>query len=220
MPVFTPVAAVTSIYHRRRLRHTHRMTEPPDSLIQGNLTPEQHEAMQQLVFIMQDVMQRLSGFWVLNAEGEPEPATDPFAFMDMVQDPRRQIERTIICDGVLVSTVFLNIDHSFESGTRPVLWETMVFDERPRERNAAGIKLVPNFDGHSCRYSSRDDAVAGHKRIVAMVREAIQVGSKCHFFQQFFSIIVNGIDLSWHCRTHSRAASATIPLLDSAGQMS
>ena len=149
------------------------MTDPTDP-IQGNLTPEQHEAMRELVVTMQDLMLRLPHFWVLNAEGEPEPATDPFAFMDVIHDPRRHVERTTIGDGVVVSTVFLHIDHSFGLSDRPVLWETMVFDERPRvERVAGGIRRQPNFDGHTCRYSSRDDAIAGHKRIVAMVREVV-----------------------------------------------
>ena len=148
------------------------MTDP--ERIQGNLTPEQQEAIEQLVM----AMQRLPHFWVLNAEGEPQPATDPFtdpfALMAMIQDPRRQVERTTICAGVVVSTVFLFTDHAFGMSDRPVLWETMVFDERPRfEMEGDGLQHPANFNGHSARYSSLEDAIAGHKRIVAMVRDVL-----------------------------------------------
>lgn len=54
-------------------------------------------------------------------------------------------------DGIRVSTAFLGLDHQFGSGP-PLLWETMVFgleDDEPCER-----------------YSSYEDAVAGHQRYV------------------------------------------------------
>jgi hypothetical protein len=38
-------------------------------------------------------------------------------------DEERRVARDEI-DGVLVSTVFLGLDHSFEMGGPPVLWET------------------------------------------------------------------------------------------------
>lgn len=56
---------------------------------------------------------------------------------------------------VVVSTVFLTIDHAWDDGP-PVLWETMVFGGPHHE--------------HQERYTSWDDAIAGHKRIVHMVR--------------------------------------------------
>ncbi len=59
-------------------------------------------------------------------------------------------------NGVTVSTVFLGLDHSFGSGP-PLLFETMVF----------GGKL----DQEQERYSTWDEAEAGHK---SMVRRAIK----------------------------------------------
>jgi hypothetical protein len=53
-------------------------------------------------------------------------------------------------DDVEVSTVFLGIDHSFGLGGPPILWETMVFGG--------------DHDHEQERYSSREDAVAGHAR--------------------------------------------------------
>lgn len=53
-----------------------------------------------------------------------------------------------------VSTVFLGLDHSFGSGP-PLLFETMVFDGK--------------LDGEQDRYSTWDEAIAGHKRMVERV---------------------------------------------------
>ena len=57
-------------------------------------------------------------------------------------------------DGVMVSTVFLGMDHSF-GGPVPVLWETMVFGGE--------------HDGDQERYTSRQDAIAGHEAMCARV---------------------------------------------------
>lgn len=58
------------------------------------------------------------------------------------------------CDGVVVSTVFLGLDHSFE-GAKPVLFETMV---------SGGT-----FDGEQDRYHTWADAERGHVRMCAKV---------------------------------------------------
>jgi hypothetical protein len=70
-------------------------------------------------------------------------------------DEERRVARDEI-DGVLVSTVFLGLDHSFDMGGPPVLWETMIF----------------GLDEEYCeRYTSREDAEAGHAQAVEMVRQ-------------------------------------------------
>jgi hypothetical protein len=58
---------------------------------------------------------------------------------------------------VYVSTVFLSMDHNYFEGEPPALFETMVF----------GGPL----DGEMERYSTYDEAVEGHKRMVERVRE-------------------------------------------------
>ena len=60
---------------------------------------------------------------------------------------------------VRVSTVFLGLDHSFGSGP-PLLFETMVF----------GGPLDQEQD----RYSTWDEAVAGHAAMVARVKSEPQ----------------------------------------------
>ena len=68
-------------------------------------------------------------------------------------------DRTVAKTGVgeaQVSTVFLGLNHSFGEGP-PVLWETLVF----------GGPL----DGEMDRYTSREDAEAGHAAMVERVKK-------------------------------------------------
>jgi hypothetical protein len=63
-----------------------------------------------------------------------------------------------------VSTVFLGIDHSFSAirdngDHKPVLFETMVFGGK--------------HDQYQERYCTWDEAVAGHKRVVEMVKPTL-----------------------------------------------
>ncbi len=53
----------------------------------------------------------------------------------------------------VVSTVFLGIDHSYGTGTRPILFETMIF-------NSEGKDIYCN------RYSSYDMAICGHNMAI------------------------------------------------------
>jgi len=62
-------------------------------------------------------------------------------------------------DGVLVSTVFLGLDHNFSEKGPPVLWETLVF---------GGV-----LDGEMDRYSSRAAALDGHQRMCRRVNGTI-----------------------------------------------
>ena len=60
-----------------------------------------------------------------------------------------------------MSTVDLGIDHSFFSD-KPIYWETMIFDHTNGE----------NFgDLYQERYSSLEDAITNHERILTLVNE-------------------------------------------------
>jgi len=63
--------------------------------------------------------------------------------------------------GYRISTVFLGLDHNFTGEGPPVLWETMVFPELP----SGEIQK---------RYSSHEDALAGHEKIVEKVRDELR----------------------------------------------
>jgi hypothetical protein len=79
--------------------------------------------------------------------------------MDMTD---RHVAVTEIAAGVVVSTVFLGLDHRhsvFGEGP-PILFETMVFNDY-------------GDDGTQERYSTWDEAEAGHARIVAEQRQRL-----------------------------------------------
>jgi hypothetical protein len=59
-------------------------------------------------------------------------------------------------EGAEVSTVFLGIDHQFEEGGPPLLFETMVFGGP--------------HDQEQERYSTWEEAEAGHARMVEHVK--------------------------------------------------
>lgn len=70
----------------------------------------------------------------------------------------RILRHTHLPSGVMVSTVWLGIDHSFLSGERPVIFETMVFPD-PRKRH--------DSDDLACwRYTTEANARAGHERMM------------------------------------------------------
>jgi hypothetical protein len=100
----------------------------------------------------------MSAKYVLDEHGEPRVEADILAWSEWFARDERRIVRhqewtrpdgTDVC----VSTVFLGIDHNFGLPNRgPVLWETMVFVEG---------------EGHDqYRYSSLEDAIRGHNRVV------------------------------------------------------
>jgi len=70
----------------------------------------------------------------------------------------RTVAKTKIGD-VVISTVFLGLDHRMGGGGPPIVFETMVF----------GGKL----DQSQGRYSTWDDAVDGHAHWVRLVKDSI-----------------------------------------------
>jgi hypothetical protein len=70
-------------------------------------------------------------------------------------DETRRVAKTTVGE-VDISTVFLTVDHAWGGGP-PILFETMVFGGPLNE--------------YQWRYSTWDEAVAGHERIVNAVRD-------------------------------------------------
>ena len=91
--------------------------------------------------------------WML-VNGQPTPTEDreKWGVWYETSGDERRLARTVVCEGVEVSTVFLGMDHSFGG------WETLVF---------GGV-----LDGEMDRYSSRENAEAGHAAVVKRVEEA------------------------------------------------
>lgn len=67
-------------------------------------------------------------------------------------------------DGWRVSTVFIGIDHNFSGHGPPLLFETIVFDDREDEGQE--------------RYSTKDDALIGHARHVRELDKKLDDASK------------------------------------------
>jgi hypothetical protein len=96
--------------------------------------------------------------------GEIKPATDFLEWAQWLENSSRHIGYHSV-SGFIVSTVFLGINHSFGHG--PPLWfETMVF------RADGNQELIAGQDYEQLRYSTIEDARAGHQLVV----EAVQKG--------------------------------------------
>lgn len=84
--------------------------------------------------------------------------TDLLTWAYWLEDcPQARIVERTSTGKVRVSTVFLGIDHRFHGAGPPLLFETMVFGGA--------------LDGQMWRYSSWDDAVAGHAAAVRKVKK-------------------------------------------------
>ncbi len=92
-------------------------------------------------------------------DGEPvfEPDVLAWAAWFEANIDKRAVARDELPGGVVVSTVFLSLDHSFTGGT-PVLWETMVFGGP--------------MDAYLDRYRTKEAALEGHAAILEQVRAA------------------------------------------------
>ena len=97
-------------------------------------------------------------WYTLDENNRPILQADPMdACIWRDSHPERfRVARTELPDGVLVSTVFLCLDHSYDGG-EPVLWETMIF---------GGI-----HDQDQNRYTSYEAALEGHAQMVELALE-------------------------------------------------
>lgn len=93
--------------------------------------------------------------YILNDEGVPVPESDVVAWGRWFQTASRHVGFDDLGE-VSVSTIFLGLDHRFVGNGPPILWETLVFGGP--------------HDGDGERYTSREDAVAGHAKYLALVK--------------------------------------------------
>jgi hypothetical protein len=96
-------------------------------------------------------------YYILDGR-EPVPCDDVLAWAAWYETADRSVGRAELPGGVLVSTVFLGLDHDFARVGAlehvPVLFETMIF----------GGPL----DEYRARYCTWEEAEAGHAEAVAL----------------------------------------------------
>lgn len=106
----------------------------------------------------------MSGWYILDNDHNPV-AADVLVAAKWIEDnpERRVVKQENILDKngktVRVSTVFLGLDHAWNSKT-PVLWETMIF----------GGEHDQNYQE---RYTSYEDALEGHKVAVEIAIKSL-----------------------------------------------
>lgn len=109
-----------------------------------------------------------TGLYILDDDGRPLPCPDSLAWGQWMHDADKDRLRVVAQDKdegpgggeILVSTVFLGMDHNFVGKGPPVLWETLVF----------GGPLADE----QMRYISREHALAGHQAMCRRVRAALE----------------------------------------------
>ena len=99
--------------------------------------------------------------YIFDNEGNPveEPNLTKWGEWFSDNDSKRIVKQDTIGD-VLVSTVFLGLDHNFEGGI-PLLYETMIF-QKGKSRD------------YQDRYSTKEEALEGHERAIKHVKGQLQ----------------------------------------------
>ena len=100
--------------------------------------------------------------YILNDAGDPVAEPDVLTWAMWFQTADRTIGHAELRDDVVVSTVFLGLDHNFSRSGPPLLFETMIF---------GGL-----LDETQYRYSTRAAALAGHEATVAEAMAALEGG--------------------------------------------
>lgn len=102
-------------------------------------------------------------FGLYKLEGHiPVPVEEVHDWARWYKTANRRVSETFV-GGKRVSSVFLGLDHNYLNhyGKNPLLFETLVFENGESEAYADDII--------GDRYSTWDEAVAGHNRIVKML---------------------------------------------------
>lgn len=100
----------------------------------------------------------MDGKYILDKNGNPKKEKNLLVWGRWLNTADRKVARTNI-GKVLISTVFLGLDHRFFGKGKPILYETMVF----------GGKLDQMME----RYCTKEQAIKGHNAIVKKVKEAL-----------------------------------------------
>lgn len=90
-----------------------------------------------------------------NREGKPISLME---WGRLFEDPDYKRVKLTIGAGRRVSTIWMGLDHSFEEGADPLIFETMIF------KDVEGADRNDEIDVQ--RYSTEEQALAGHEEMV------------------------------------------------------
>jgi uncharacterized membrane protein YgcG len=96
-------------------------------------------------------------WYILDNDHKPVSTNVLDAARWMEEDPNNKVVKQEEVNDTFVSTVFLGLDHSWNSDI-PVLWETMIFGGE--------------HDQYQDRYCSYEDALEGHQRAVNLINNS------------------------------------------------
>ena len=94
--------------------------------------------------------------YILDEQDNPIMEPDLLKWAEWFETTKRSIAKDTINE-VLVSTVFLGLNHNFGDGN-PVLWETMIFGGE--------------HDQYQERYTTKKEALEGHRKAIEMVMKS------------------------------------------------
>jgi len=95
------------------------------------------------------------GYYLLNKDRSVTPCTVEEWAANHI--PHKVAHWSMTNGDVEISTVFLGLNHAFGPGP-PLIFETMVFTD-----------IYPDIDNDMHRYSTWDQALAGHKEMIERV---------------------------------------------------
>jgi|SRR5882724_2432606 len=101
----------------------------------------------------------MSDYYILDDNGDPVKCHNIYTWAQWLNSNKKQVSYENV-GGIDVSTVFLGLDHIFvpEYKDRPILWETMVFD------NKNGLDWQQ-------RFTSKQEALAFHEKVVTALKD-------------------------------------------------
>ena len=98
--------------------------------------------------------------YILDNHGNPVFEENLFIWAEWFEHSNRLVERTEMPDDIVVSTMFLAVDHNHQSHGAinhvPILYETMIFGG--------------HNNGYCARYSTKEEAIIGHQIAVDMAQ--------------------------------------------------
>jgi hypothetical protein len=104
-----------------------------------------------------------SDHYILQDDGTITVEPDLLTWAKWFETAKRHLVLDELAEGVRVSTVFLGIDHNFSPGGPPILFETMIFGGE--------------HDQFQDRYETREEALEGHKKALALAKGETEVPS-------------------------------------------